>query len=421
MFNIMSKKFDKSIIAGMAGEGKTVAEMAQELQADFNELSKFYISCFAEDKHTFPLRLLATKSWLEEQLKKKTISQICQEIGTSFSVINRLVKIYDIKKKPLLKDVLTSEVLYSLFVEQHLSDREISKMYKCSIDTLKKLRAKYNINYESRNETLPVPSCEFFKRLYIEYGFSREQMIKLLGYNIFQFNKLLKQYGEIDSEIKSKRVFRAFENIIDLLLEKENNLVIYEQLKEHTLSQVAEMYDIIPAAEPGVETFTAEWLEIALHKMSFEQIIREYHIGRAYLNSIMKEANLKPIPMIDRLDVNTVKYLFIECGWDEDEIAKALHSSKYTVSELLKREGISKKDRKPLEAKLTLSVFHNLFVDENLTLAQIAKIFRVAKQQVEELKSKYDAKDPEISSHESTGATNERFNYLLKQFKYNTK
>lgn len=418
MFNTMNKKFDKSIIAGMADEGKTVLEMAQELQVDFNELSKFYISCFAEDKHTFPLRLLVTKSWLEEQLEKKTISQICQEIGTSFSVINRLVKIYEIKKKPLLKDVLTSEVLYSLFVEQHLSDKEIAKMYKCSIDTLKKLRAKYNITYESRTENLPVPSFEFFKRLYIEYGFSREQMMKLLGYSVVQFNKLLSEYGKNDNDIKTKRTLHAFQKIIELLLAKVDNLVLYEQLQEHTLAQVAEMYEVIPAAEPGVETFSPEWLELVLHRMSVEQILREYHIGRAYLDSIMKQANLKPIPMIERLDVNTVRYLFIECGWEEDEIAKALHSSKYTVGELLKREGISKKDRKSLEDKLTLSVFRNLFIDENLTLAQIAKIFRATKQQIEDLKAKYDAKDPELASYEATGASNERFNYLLKQFKF---
>lgn len=416
----MSKKFDKSIIASLADEGKTVLEMAQELNVDFNELSKFYISCFAEDKHTFPLRLLVTKSWLEEQLEKKTISQICQELGTSFSVINRLVKIYEIKKKPLLKDVLTSEVLYSLFVEQHLSDREIAKMYKCSIDTLKKLRAKYNITYESRTENLPVPSCEFFKRLYIEYGFSREQMMKLLGYSVVQFNKLLSEYGKNDNDIKAKRTLHAFQKIIELLLAKVDNLVLYEQLQEHTLAQVAEMYEVIPAAEPGVETFSPKWLELVLHRMSVEQILREYHIGRAYLDSIMKQANLKPIPMIERLDVNTVKYLFIECGWDEDEIAKALHSSKYTVGELLKRENISKKDRKSLEEKLTLSVFRNLFIDENLTLAQIAKIFRVNKQQVEDLKAKYDAKDPELASHEATGTSNERLNYLMKQFKFQT-
>ncbi len=414
----MSTKFDKSIIAAFAVEGKTVADMADELKVDFYELSKFYISCFADDKHAFPLRLLVTKSWLEEELKNKNISQICQETGTSFSVINRLVKIYGIKKKPLLKDILTADVLYSLFVDQQLSDKEISKRYKCSIDTLKKLRAKYNISYESRTKKLPVPSLEYFKRLYIEYGFSRSQMMKLLGYSVVQFNKLLNQYGKQDKELKTKRPYHAFQKIIELLLVKVNSAVLYEHLETHTLAQVAEMYEIIPPAILDVETFSQEWLQIILGKMSVEQIIREYHIGRSFLDSMMKESKLKPLPLIDRLDATTVKYLYVECGWDEDEIAKFLHSSRYAVTELLKREGISEKDRKKLEDRLTPEVFHHLFVDENLTLSQIGKIFGVGKQVISKLKANYEKKDSVLASYEPTGATNERFNYILKQIKY---
>ena len=242
--------------------------------------------------------------------------------------------------------------------------------------------------------------------------------MKLLGYSVVQFNKLSREYAKLDEEIRTKRPLHAFQKIIELLLDKVNNLVLYEQLENHTLAQVAEMYEIIPAAEPGVETFSKEWLDILLHRMTVEQILREYHIGRAYIDSIMKDANLKPIPMIERLDVNSVRYLFIDCGWDEEEIAKALHSSKYTVSELLKREGISKKDRKSLEERLTIATFRTLFIEENLTLAQIAKIFRVTKQQVEELKSQYDTNDSKLAAHESSGASTERFNYLLKQFKF---
>ena len=37
---------------------------------------------------------------------------------------------------------------------------------------------------------------------------------------------------------------------------------------------------------------------------------------------------------------------------------------------------------------------------------------------IEDLKAKYDAKDPELSSYEATGASNERFTFLLKQFKF---
>ena len=145
------------------------------------------------------------KEWLQNELKTKKLSQICIENETSFSVINRLIRIYGIERKPMLKDVLTYEVLYSLFVEQHLTDAQISQRYRCSIETVKKLRAKYNITYESRTDRLPVPSLEYFKRLYIDYGFSRAQMMKLLDYSVVQFNKLLHKYSSKDGKIKTKR------------------------------------------------------------------------------------------------------------------------------------------------------------------------------------------------------------------------
>ncbi len=226
------------------------------------------------------------KEWLQNELKTKSIYQICKETETSFTAINRLITIYGIERKPKLKDILTSEVLYSLFVEQQLTDAKISKRYMCSIETVKKLRAKHNITYESRIDRLPVPSIEYFKRLYIKYGFSREQMMKLLGYSVVQFNKLLHNYSMQDNDIKTKRPYHAFENIIDLLLEKVNTAVLYEQLAIHTLAEVAEMYEIIPEGLPNVKTFTPEWAEQVLKTKSAEHVLREYHIGRSFFNSI---------------------------------------------------------------------------------------------------------------------------------------
>lgn len=226
------------------------------------------------------------KEWLQNELKTKTLYQICRETETSFSVINRLIRIYGIERKPMLKDVLTYEVLYSLFVEQHLTDAQISQRYHCSIETVKKLRAKYNITNESRTDRLPVPSLEYFKRLYIDYGFSRAQMMKLLGYSVVQFNKLLHKYSSKDGEIKTKRPYHAFQKLIDLMLERVSALVLYGQLEVHTLAEVAEMYEVIPKALPNIETFSPEWAEEILKHKSTEQVLREYHIGRAFFNSI---------------------------------------------------------------------------------------------------------------------------------------
>ena len=82
--------------------------------------------------------------------------------------------------------------------------------------------------------------------------------------------------------------YHAFEKIIDMLLEKVNNMVLYEHLQHHTLAKVAEMYEIIPEALPNAKTFTSEWAEQVLKTKSAEQVLREYLIGRTFLNSIKK-------------------------------------------------------------------------------------------------------------------------------------
>ena len=46
------------------------------------------------------------------------------------------------------------------------------------------------------------------------------------------------------------------------------------------------MYEVIPEALPGIDTFSTEWAEQILKKKSIEQVLREYLIGRAFFNSI---------------------------------------------------------------------------------------------------------------------------------------
>ncbi len=111
-------------------------------------------------------------------------------------------------------------------------------------------------------------------------------MMKLLGYSVVQFNKLLHNYSMQDNDIKTKRPYHAFEKIINMLLEKVNTAVLYEHLQTHALAKVAEMYEIIPEALPNVKTFSPEWAEQVLKTKSAEQVLREYHIGRTFFDSI---------------------------------------------------------------------------------------------------------------------------------------
>lgn len=416
--------FDVEKIREMAANGMTVAAMAVELNADVNDLSKFYITCYSKDQSAYPLNLLVTKSWLEKELASKRIAQICRETNTSFSVIKRLVKLYGISQKPLLKDVLTSEVLFDLFIKQQLSDSTIAERYSCSIETIKKLRAKYNITFENRIDELRIPPIEYYKRLYIDYGFTKEHMSKLIGCKPFQFQKIRDNYinagHPLSAELKAKKPCLAFQRIIDALFEKVDPVILYEQLKIHTLAEVAEIYEIIPPAEPGVETFSKEWLNIVLHKMNVGEVVDTYLISRTYIAEMMKSENIKPIPRSERLNTEAILSLYIENGWKEEEIAKMFGTTKTLIVSLLRRHGITAKDRKSIGERLNEEKFYELYVKENLTLQQISTLYGVSRAPIIKLKKEYAEINEEIRNHKSGGVSPERLDYLAKQLKFSS-
>ena len=412
-----NKSYTKEQIAEYALNGLSVQEMAVKLNVDVKELEDFYIKCFDEDKSSFPIRLLVTKTWLEKEMKIRSVAQICAMTHTSVSVINRLIRIYKLKKRPTLKEVLTYEVLYSLFIEEQLQDSEIASRYKCSIEAIKKLRASYGITSKQRMQC--KPTIEQFHKLYVEYGFTTNQMYKLLGCSNKYFADLKNEYCKSDSplakEITDRKKSYAYQDIIKLLFKELDPALIYEQLLSHSLSEVAEMYEIIPPAIPEAKTFTKEWVDALLHKMNIKTICEEYHISRTFIHEIYGSSVITaPV----RLDLEQIRFLYIENGWDTKEIAKLFNVSERNITTFLHKNGIYAKDRKKIDDILNIDVFYRVYVVEDLTLTQISELFKVYMPKIYELKKKYSKQNPEIESHRSHGVSDERIEFLKKEFEF---
>ena len=173
-----NNKITRDNVLALVNKHYTVAEMAEQLGVDYDELFDFYAECSFQSRSDFPIGFLITKSWLENKMKTTPIATISIETKTSPSVIRRLAKKYGIETKPMLKDVLTPEVLYALFVEQCMSDSEIASKHNCSIETIKKLRSKYKITSEKRIDKTSEISIEFFHKLYVIYGFLLPMRLK---------------------------------------------------------------------------------------------------------------------------------------------------------------------------------------------------------------------------------------------------
>ena len=415
------KKFSASQIRELASEGLTVQAMAEKLNVDFEELFFFYADCSAKDRSAYPIRLLVTKSWLEDKIKKAPISSICADTKLSPSAVRQLIKVYKIEPRKKLNEILTPEVLTALFVEQGKTDKDIATMHKCSIDTIKRLRAKYGITFESRVVSRDI-SIEYFHKLFVTYGFSVKQLALMMNCSTFFVETLQDNYISSDSpladEIKNRKKSYTFTGLIEKLFEELDPALIYELLRDKSLAEVAEMYGIIPPAINGIETFTPEWLEAVINKMTISDVVKKYHISLSFVQSMMKEHDIKASKVVDRIDVDMVRKLYIENNWSDEQIGAMLGFAPSAITRLRKKHDIRPKMRLSLAARLTPEKFSELYLAENLTIVQIASLFDTTYQNVASLKAIYAKDNPQIASHRATGATDARLLFLKKNLMF---
>lgn len=415
--------FSIDTIRELVNQGMTVSEMANHLQVDFELLSDFYCDCSRHDRAGFPIRLLVTKPWLEEKLRTLTVADICAETKISATAINRLCAKYGIERKPMLKTVLSPEVMYSLFVEQRLSDKEIASRYSFSTEWVKKLRRNYGISSDTRPTPEAKMSIEVFHRLFVEYGFTIKQIAAMLESKNYAVIDLKAQYAEHDSElgrdISDRKKYYAYQELIELLFEELEPVALLEQLKRYTLAEVAEMYGVIPAPIAGAKTFSKEWLEVLLkQRLSLDEIMATYHVGRAFLEKLIREHDLHEPTPDEFLDENLIRKLYCEDLWSDEEIAHSMKTAAYNIIAFRKARKIKRSKRYEISQRLPLDDFKHLYLIENMTLVQIAEMYDVSDKTISSLKALYAKQEPRLLAHTSGGVSKERFMFLKKRLHF---
>lgn len=136
-----------------------------------------------------------TKEELEALLKKHTTFRaMAEELGVTTGRLKRYLQTYGLKK-PFLKDLLTKEVLMQLYVVEEKSDQEISKLYRCSPNTVMKIRYDLGI-YESMRKTLRQKlTRDVFIDLYEKRDLSLNQIAHLFNTHIQKVIDLRKEYN----------------------------------------------------------------------------------------------------------------------------------------------------------------------------------------------------------------------------------
>ncbi len=417
----MKSNFSKDEIRQLVKSNYSVTEMANKFGTDIKEFEEFYIHCFNENRYDFPLQNLLTREWLEEKLQNNTsIISISKYTGASPTAIHRLMNKYGIKK-PKINKVLSPETLYALYIEQGLSAAAIAEKYQCSVDSVKKLACNYKLRAGERNKLTPTLEPDFFLKLYVTYGFTLTQIAEMLGCATFYLRyTLLKEMidnGTIpEQDLRKSKTSVPYYYIINLLFDKVEPFVLFEQLHSHTITSVAEMYGIIP--KTGYELYTKEWLQHLMMQMTLTEISDKFHTSYIYIAALKKEYGLSHIHAEDKLDEVLVNKLFIDNGWSNEEIATALDTSVYSVIQFRKKHGIKRKNNRTLKDKLPQSDFERLYLDEGLTLKQLSELYGTSTAKISELRAKYGEKNPAILTCKPRGVSEQRLKFLKKEIKF---
>lgn len=143
--------------------------------------------------------------------------------------------------------------------------------------------------------------------------------------------------------------------------------------------------------------------------MPLSKIAQSFGISQSRLRKLMQKYSLKKELIKDRLTADELKRLYVESEMSDGEIAAMYGCSKNTVMKLRYTYGIYEFMRPKLEQKLPKELFEELYVKQELSLAQIAEIFGTNIVNVMELKKKYG-----IAKKRAKGVTQDELEAVKK-------
>lgn len=143
----------------------------------------------------FKLPQEPSKEEIEGLLKKNVpLSKIAATFDISVGRLKKLMFKYGLKKT-FIKDVLTTECLKDLYIEQEKTDQEIAQFFNCSPNTVMKLRYSYGIYKHMRKPLCKKLTKELFYELYVEKDLLLSQIAELFNVNIQSVIEIKKSYG----------------------------------------------------------------------------------------------------------------------------------------------------------------------------------------------------------------------------------
>ena len=421
----MIKLTPELIRAEFIEKNGTFDEVANKLSVSIDELESYCFALCKNHPDEFDLKYFLTKPWFEEKLSKHdSIVEIANETGIHYRTLCYFKqKFFPEKRRNLAKEI-SRDTLWKLYVHQELSDNAIARMYDTKTANIKHLRLTYDIMASDRKpleEKLPI---ELFHRLYVASKLGLGQIASLYNSSRTTVTELKNRYAgsshPLAEEIANTNNMGHYPRFVEDLLQLISKEELCNQLRTKTIFEIAAQYKLIPPTANSLAPLSKEWFKAELLTKSVATIAKENNITPSHVYLLISELGIETPTRTERISEELLRELFVNRCWSDAKIARHLAISAATVKNLRLKHKVYAEQRPSVEERIPPALFRYLYIEEKMSLVQIAAAFDIANSKIRDLRQKYISDGfTEFAHRTSTRIPPERLEYLYKQIHLN--
>lgn len=412
----------KELAADLLHSGASIQEVADQLSLPLKDAEYLCFLLCRQQPEDFNINDYLTKEWLEEKLGSHSIIEIANLTGLRYRQVQYYLRKYGLSARKSTKlPLLEEQELRRLYVDDGLSDRTIAEQYHTTAYIIKSLRYKFGIFKTERIVAAQLLTKEFFYRLYVELNIGLSQMAQLFNTSrptILQYKKRYAAGNDsMSKSIAAHRASRRHQELLSRMLDEIPHRLLIDKLQKQGILEIAAEYNLIDNANNKLIPFSREWFFYEMQSISPTKIAKETRRPYSEICQMMDALGIDRSQRRAEIDPGLLRYLSLELYWSDEEIAAQVHLPVTAITQQRRSEGIHMKDRTPLEKRLPPALFSKLYLEENLTAAQIAKLLRTSLTRIREVKNEYITQGHrEFENYHSKSVSPERFEYLNRLF-----
>lgn len=400
-------------------------EVSAKLSVDTDELEAFCFALCKSDPEGFDYKYFLTQAWFEVKLPQfDTLVELANHTGIHYRTLCYFKQKFFPEKRRNLTVEISRETLRQLYVQQELSDKAIAQMYDTNTANIKYLRQTYEISASDRKpleEKLPI---QMFHRLYVVSKLGLGQIASLYNSSRTTVTELKTKYAALDhplsNDIAAANNMGYYPRFLEDLLQLVSKEDLCRELRTKTIFEVAAQHKLIAPTVNSLIPLSKEWFKAELLTKTLATIARENNITLSRVSVLINEYGLENPSRTERLSEKLLRELFINRCWSDAKIGRHLGVSSGTVKQFRLKHKVLSDQRPSVEERIPPEVFRYLYIQEKMSLFQIAAAYEIAGSKISDLRQKYIADGYTEFAHRTAIRIHpERLEYLNKQIHLN--